>query len=266
MVFLPALVVVAAAGAPQLLAPSGMQLIGRFRTSGSAVDFDMPGCEIRAILQLTKASEVSLKLAQRHSPVPPGSGNTKNSGFEANAFVVWVDGQRLGAGGHNATFTTLKNQSEIPFLQSLGSMSAGSHTVRILKATEADWNGGSPAPNYVSFYGLQVGSGDGEQIAALAPPPPLPSRKLEFLGDSITAGFCNECQTPDINPGAHKQGFGATWDFQIGQILKAQIHTAAWSGLGMIKNCCGGNTTMPSIFSRTLATVNTDNTWRWNSW
>ena len=99
MVFLPALVVVAAAGAPQLLAPSGMQLIGRFRTSGSAVDFDMPGCEIRAILQLTKASEVSLKLAQRHSPVPPGSGNTKNSGFEANAFVVWVDGQRLGRRG-----------------------------------------------------------------------------------------------------------------------------------------------------------------------
>eukprot|EP01051_Picozoa_sp_SAG22_P016872 SAG22_NODE_2482_length_2526_cov_1.823651_2_plen_191_part_00 len=41
----------------------------------------------------------------------------------------------------------------------------------------------------------------------------------------------------------------------------AQVHTAAWSGLGMVRNCCGGNTTMPSIFSRTLATVNTDGSW-----
>ena len=29
----------------------------------------------------------------------------------------------------------------------------------------------------------------------------------------------------------------------------------------MVRNCCGGNTTMPSIFSRTLATVNTDGSW-----
>ena len=129
-------------------------------------------------MQLSKSTEVALKLSQRHSPVPAGSGNTENSGFESNAFVVWVDGQRLGAGGHNATFTTLKNQSEAPFLHSLGSMSAGSHSVRILKATEADWNGGSPAPNYVTFYGLQVESGRDEQVAVLASPPPLPTRKI----------------------------------------------------------------------------------------
>jgi hypothetical protein len=68
-----------------------------------------------------------------------------------------------------------------------------------------------------------------------------------------------------INPPS-QEAFGATWDFQIGTILNAQVHTAAWSGLGMVHNCCGGNTTMPAIFSRTLATKNVDNTWDWSSW
>ena len=48
--------------------------------------------------------------------------------------------------------------------------------------------------------------------------------------------------------------------------MMIQVHTAAWSGLGMYTNCCGGNTTMPSIFSRTLATVNVDNTWKWSNY
>ena len=35
---------------------------------------------------------------------------------------------------------------------------AGTHDIRIFKATEADWNGGSPVPNYVTFYGLRTSS------------------------------------------------------------------------------------------------------------
>jgi hypothetical protein len=34
----------------------------------------------------------------------------------------------------------------------------------------------------------------------------------------------------------------------------------------MVRNCCGGNTTMPSIYSRALATVNADNSWDFKSW
>jgi lysophospholipase L1-like esterase len=102
-----------------------------------------------------------------------------------------------------------------------------------------------------------------DTVRTLAPPP-LPTRKIEFLGDSITAGYCNECQSPVHD--ANNEAFGASWDFQIGQLLTAQVHTAAWSGLGMVHNCCGGNTTMPTIFNRTLASVNIDNSWDWNSW
>jgi hypothetical protein len=75
------------------------------------------------------------------------------------------------------------------------SLAAGTHEIRIFKATEADWNGGSPVPNYVTFHGINVESESGatavptaNALAVLAPPPPLPTRKIEFLGDSITAG------------------------------------------------------------------------------
>lgn len=268
----------ASAGPTTLIAPSatGYQYIGRFQHEGETSKFDMPGTEIRASLVLSAASKVSVKLAQKHHPHDvKGSGNTKNSGFQENAVVVWIDGERQGPGGSNATFTTTKDQTEAPVSFPLttggAALPAGTHNIRIFKATEADWNGGSPAPNYLTFYGIESTALDSAAAApaVLAPPPPLPTRKIEFLGDSITAGFCNMCETQAADPHSpadHSEAYDATWDYQIGELLGAQVHTAAWSGLGMYTNCCGGNTTMPSIFSRTLATVNVDNTWKWSSW
>ena len=71
-----------------------VQYIGRFvddaRTGGKM--FDMPGCEIRARLQLAAPATVKVTLAQCHLPKPdPAPGNTGNSGFEANAFQAFVD-------------------------------------------------------------------------------------------------------------------------------------------------------------------------------
>ena len=250
---------------------ANIQLIGRFqKVNPQSLQFDMPGCEIRARLELSATANVSINLAQRHGDVPPNpKGNTKNSGFQANAFVVWVNGKRQGAGGYNATFSTSKDQTEQSYAYVLSDepLNPGTHDFRILKVTEADWNGGDPVPNYVTFEGFQVKPLDTSAhfTVATSPLPPLPNRKIEFLGDSITAGFCNECGHETL-PGDHREAYGATWDYQIGQLLNAQVHTAAWSGLGMVRNCCGGNTTMPAIFSRTLATVNQDNTWDFDSW
>jgi lysophospholipase L1-like esterase len=250
-----------------------LQFIGRFADSGSSKDFDMPGCEIRVRLQLSAAAVVKVTLAQKDSPVPKDhSGNSANSHFQANSFVVWIDGVRQGAGGYNATFSTqalakTEQPSDFDLTTSGTPLAAGQHDIRILKGTEAQHNGGTPTPNYVTFSGFKIGavSMATTLTAQAIAPPPLPTRKIEFLGDSITAGFCNECKRPDPLSN-NNEAYGATWDFQLGSILGAQVHTAAWSGLGMVRNCCGGNTTMPSIFSRTLATVNADQTWAWSSW
>ena len=250
---------------------TNIQLIGRFNeVNKEKLQFDMPGCEIRARMLLSATANVSINLAQLHGAVPPNpSRNTKNSGFQANAFVVWVDGKRQGAGGYNATFATAKDQTEqaYPYPLSDEPLKPGTHDFRILKVTEADWNGGDPVPNYVTFEGFQVTPvhNSVDFTVTTSPLPPLPTRKIEFLGDSITAGFCNECKHIAL-PGDHREAYGATWDYQIGQLLNAQVHTAAWSGLGMVRNCCGGNTTMPAIFSRSLATVNQDNTWDFETW
>jgi hypothetical protein len=163
----------------------------------------------------------------------------------------------------NATFSTYKLTDDAAYSYALSSnpLPAGTHDIRILKATEADWNGGDPIPNYLTFFGL-VAPG-----ATTLPGSPLPRRKIEFLGDSITAGYCNECQVKSADAQAfdHQEEYGLTWDHQICETLDAQCHTAAWSGLGMVRNCCGGNTTMPSIFNRTLAT-DSSTTWDWDSW
>lgn len=53
---------------------------------------------------------------------------------------------------------------------------------------------------------------------------------------------------------------------------QAQFHAAAWSGYGLQHNCCGGTTTMPEVFSRTLASVSSaydyynNNAWAFGSW
>ena len=180
------------------------QFIGRFQHEGAVSMFDMPGTEIRASLKLSQASPVAIKLSQRHHPHDvKGAGNTKNSGFQENAVVVWIDGVRQGPGGSNATFTTTKAQSEAPvsFPATTGNkpLAAGTHTIRIFKATEADWNGGSPAPNYLTFYGLEVQGAK----PTLGPLPPLPTRKIEFLGGKckpsplpLPCGFLKSLEAP----------------------------------------------------------------------
>jgi sialidase-1 len=59
------------------------------------------------------------------------------------------------------------------------------HTLRIRAGTEARWGGcgdGSDAPQTVTFAGIWT---DGVPVS----PPAAPSRQIEWVGDSITAGF-----------------------------------------------------------------------------
>lgn len=259
-----------------------LQYIGRFSPSKQ---FDMPGTEIRATFQLTgNSSNIKITLSQKNSKIPKEhSGNTINSHFQGNAFVVYINDKRQGKGAYNASFSTdpalRYNNKTHDFALNDFPLAKGIYTVRILKVTEAQWNAGTPTPNYITFHGFQIESTSltiapekRNTLISTSPSPillsspPLPKRKIEFLGDSITAGFCNLCQynsSPIVN---HDESYGMSWDYQIGQLLNAQVHTAAWSGFGLIHNCCGGNTTMPSIFTRTLATFNMDNTWNYTNW
>ena len=71
-------------------------------------------------------------------------------------------------------------------------MEPGTHEIRVFKATEPQWVARVPAPNWVTFHGIVLNSGE-----VLPPARARPTRRLEFVGDSITAGYCNLCVGPD---------------------------------------------------------------------
>ena len=79
-------------------------------------------------------------------------------------------------------------------------------------------------------------------------PPPTtsssaPKHKVEFLGDSITAGFDNQCDIKGSPKGfPWSESFIKSWATGICDALDAECHYNAWSGFGMVANCCGGST------------------------
>lgn len=220
-----------------------VQIIGRHTTLGVAegggaegIAFDMPGVEVRA--RVRGATDIYVLLAQAH---PPAGSRDK---YQETYFDVVVDGVRsaspivTGAGG---------NLSVVQYPVAAGLDPAREHELRVFKSTEAMWNQLYPAANFVVFHGFNMTG----PAPATVPNAPLPARKIEFIGDSITAGYCNQCS----GSGPAQERFYDSWANQICSTLGAQCHTSAWSGYGLVRNCCGGVTTMPMIYRRTLATV-----------
>lgn len=246
---------------------SNIRYIGRFDQGPNGARFDWNGCEIRVIVQ--GSSTVTAKLSQEHQ-----------NKFQPNAFLVYIDGvpQNTPVSGSQCTSCTfdthlVKNNSvyEYPIASNL---SPGSHEIRIFKSTEPDYNGRPNIvdnfPNYMTFYGLVLDDGK-----VLEPKTPS-QRRIEFIGDSITAGYCNLCQGPTIvsdesgnelgvGTAFGQESFARSWPTEICEELKAECHSGAWSGIGMIHNCCGGDLTMPPIWKRTLAT-DPSSVWDFSRW
>ncbi len=120
-----------------------------------------------------------------------------------------------------------------------GSLSAGNHEVRLMKRNEADYG-------TAQFTGFTLGAG-GTFLAPIAP-----TRRIEFIGDSISNGygdlggtnanckgvFSNEDTTQAYGPQAANQ-------------LNADVMISAWSGKGVIENNDTSTTDLlPQIWTR----------------
>ncbi len=113
----------------------------------------------------------------------------------------------------------------------------GDHTVTITKNTEA-------GVGYLELVGFICNS--------LLPPPPVPSRKIEFIGDEVTAGRgiddtympCDSAEWFDQSSAYHSYAAIAARD------LNAQLHITAASGIGILKTAGepGGN--MPTVYDK----------------
>jgi len=121
-------------------------------------------------------------------------------------------------------------------------LDARDHTVELYRRAEAN-------QGVSVFMGFDFG--DGTLLA-----PPLPTRRLEFIGDSITCGYGDE--GPDMNCGftAGTENHYITYAALTARALGAELSTVAWSGKGVVCNygdeADSCQNPLPTYYDRTL--------------
>lgn len=179
---------------------TNIQYVGRFNfTNPDRPAFNFPGVEIRAAF-----SGTSLKMMAR-----PMSGY----------FMVQIDGHEAFKVGFNA-----ERDSVVSLATALTS---GRHTVRLAYCMEG-------LNRHPEFWGFILDKGCG-----LITPDPLPNRKIEFIGNSITCAYGIE--STDRNDHFedetenHYYGFATIVSERLGA-----IHTSiSRSGIGIYRNYSG---------------------------
>lgn len=242
-----------------------LQYKGRVAKSGSQVLWEWPGVAVVASLKCPSNATV----VQVHIELPPVK-SPETVGFEMGKYNVLVDGviaASLQVSGKSTTYNvTLPAKRNNAFL------------LEVVKNSElitipVFWSYSEGSPGTI-FNGITVPSS-----CSLASPPQRPTRRLEFIGDSITCGFGNlvksfldkaKCVMP---PG----GWVGYEDFWLGfptllsQEFKAEMHTQCISNVGITRN---GNTpakttlyNMSHYLHRTLPTdPNATLQWDYKSW
>ena len=258
-----------------LLMDDSVHIIGRVQqsTAGGAATFDMPGVRVSATVTGTTGLSASM------------------SGLcaEGNVFQVFLDGVLQPQSRFNTSAWTAGEVVSVP-LFSAGSLATdATYEVTVVKDTEPQFAGTAVKPNAVTFHGFQGDASGAARLvrrpqrrstaqAAAAAAAAAAPHKVEFLGDSITAGFDNQCDIPGAPTGfPWSESFGRSWATGICAALGAECHYNAWSGFGMVANCCGGSTLGSDVWGRTLATVGSanasdphgttaENEWDFGSW
>lgn len=87
------------------------------------------------------------------------------------------------------------------------------------------------------FRGFRVGKGK-----SLTPAPPLPKRKIEFIGNSITCGYGIEAQSASDPYKEETANYYYTYAARTARNLNAQAVVVARSGIGVYRNYNGPKT------------------------
>lgn len=119
-----------------------------------------------------------------------------------------------------------------------GDPGSADHIVTVCKDTES-------GIGYLELAGLICDK--------LLPLPPLPSRKIEFIGNSITCGSGIDVSEIACDKGKWYDQHNAWLSYGplTARALNAQWHLSAVSGIGLIHSCCNMGITMPQVFDKT---------------
>jgi hypothetical protein len=172
-------------------------------------------------------------------------------------FDVRVDGTFAG---------TVMNKPGTRIIPLVSGLPDGRHLLRLEKRSESI---AGPA----SFGGFVLDPGK-----RLVKPPKKPVRKIEYIGDSYTAGFANEHEGRECDPAKAdsiilassnaNKAFGPL----VAAAFSAQYQIVALAGKGLVRNFNGidPGKELPALYDRTRYTsINTPGpygTWQFSSW
>jgi len=202
---------------------------GRVALSGGTASFDWSGVEFSLSFEGT-----SLTL------VFSGGGN--------NEYNVSIDGV-------DHPLLVISSSNQTPYRVASG-LSDTVHKLTVFKRTEA-------------FFGVQVfHSIVLDTNKWIQPASPSPTRKLEFIGDSITCGYGDEGVFPcSFTPQTENNLF--SYSSQVSKHFSAEVYVECWSGKGLVRNYGDKNITsvdpLPSYYNKTLASTDNSPVWTF-SW
>lgn len=149
----------------------------------------------------------------------------------ANQFAVYVDGA--------VTPKAVKTSGDATYVLASG-LRSGTHDVALVKRTEA-------FQGEITFKGFTVTGG---ALIATADPT---TRTIEFIGDSITAGYGVDGAGPNCGFSADTENEDIAYGALTARALGAGHAAIAWSGIGVYQDGSGSKTDqMPVRYLRTL--------------
>jgi len=174
---------------------------------------------------------------------PPAGVNASAGNF----YDIFIDGKQY--------VLQLKNNSYF-YTIATGLSASNVHSLLISKRTE-------PYIGSTYFMGVSV-----DNNATLLPPPARSSRRIEFLGDSITCGYGN-LGVPPCNFTPVTEENYVSYGPVTARALNAEYHLEAWSGIGLVRNYNDSklvsDPNFPDFFNRTIAAQG-DDYWNFTSW
>lgn len=120
---------------------------------------------------------------------------------------------------------------------------AGTHDLVLQKRTE-------PEVGTIVFHGFELSPG-----AKLLATSPAPRRRIEVVGDSISAGYGNEGKSAECHWSASTEDASRSYAAVAARELGAELTLAAWSGKGVTRNYDARDTvSLIDVFDRAVPT------------
>lgn len=170
--------------------------------------------------------------------------------FEGSTCEIVLGDEFLGGIVHNyieivvdGKPSRIRLKEKINTLTVANGLSSGMHELTIMKNTEANIG-------YLEFLGIRCKS--------LQEPPPMPTRRIEFIGNSITCGTGSDESLVPCGQGRWEDQHNAYLSYGAitARNLQAQFHLSSVSGIGLMHSCCDLPIVMPQVFDKVHMNMN----------